>query len=167
MEELRRTFDYIIIDGPSYLNEITLEALETADLIVLVTDLSVTSVKNTRLLLSVMDVLKIDDRRVQLVDNHHRGEVGGLDRASAEAHLKRQFAIAIPHDPQVMEASISHGIPSLIANPASPSSQAIKALAAHLVPLETPASAKPTAPPTDAQLKKKPRRLLGFARTAN
>jgi len=165
LDELRQNFDFVIIDGPSYLNEITLEALESADAVVVITDLSVTAVKNTRLLLAVMDVLKIDERRIHLVDNHHRGELGGLDKAAAESHLKQQIILQIPYDPSAMETSISRGVPLLVGSPTSAASDAIRALAKHLVPtIPTTAPSPPETPPTP-QSKKKQRRILGFAKS--
>jgi pilus assembly protein CpaE len=161
---LRKNFDFIVIDGPSYLNEITLEALESADAVVVITDLSVTSVKNTRLLLAVMAVLKIDERRIQLIDNHHRGEVGGLDKAAAESHLKQEIVLQIPYDSAGMEASISRGVPLLLASPNSAASDAIRGLAKHLVPTISTASGSPQVP-DPSQLKKKQRRILGFAKS--
>lgn len=165
LDELRQNFDFVIIDGPSYLNEITLEALESADAVVVVTDLSVTAVKNTRLLLAVMDVLKIDERRIHLVDNHHRGEVGGLDKAAAESHLKQEIVLHIPYDAPAMETSISRGIPLLMGSPSSPAADAIRSLAQHLVPTISTTTQGPTETPSTQQLKKKQRRILGFAKS--
>jgi pilus assembly protein CpaE len=164
LEELRQTFDFVVIDGPSYLNEITLEALESADAVVLITDLSVTAVKNTRLLLAVMDVLKVDEHRINLVDNHHRGELGGLDKAAAESHLKHPIALQIPHDVSAMETSISRGVPLMVASPTSPAADAIRQLAKHLVPT-IPSTQGPPETPAPPPLKKKQRRILGFAKS--
>ena len=68
--ELRSTFELVVADTTSQLSEITLEALENSDHIVLVTDFSVTSVKNTRLIMSVIGVLQVDPERIVVVANH-------------------------------------------------------------------------------------------------
>ena len=165
MDELRHTFDFVVVDAPSYLNEITLDALESADAVCLITDLSVTAVKNTRLLLAVMDVLKIDPRRVQIVVNHHRGVQGSLNRSNAESHLKRTILLEIPYEPEIMEASISRGVPFMVSNPNTSAAEALRALAKHLVP--TAGEQVSAAPPSEdikGQSKKKQKRILGFAR---
>jgi len=78
--ELRSTFELVVADTTSQLSEITLEALENSDHIVLVTDFSVTSVKNTRLIMSVIGVLQVDPERIVVVANHR-------DAALAEAWI--------------------------------------------------------------------------------
>ena len=134
MDELRRSFDHIVVDAPAFLNEITLDAIEMADEIVVLSDLSVTAVKNSRLILSVMDVLKIESHAIHVIANHHRGNGAALDRANAEQHLKRSIELEIPYDPVVVNTSISLGVPFVVDQPTAPVTTAIGHLAALLVP---------------------------------
>src|ERR1019366_2287474 len=59
MEQLRRTYDRIVVDTATHLSEISLDLVEMADKVLVVTDLSTTGVKNARLLQTVMGVLKV------------------------------------------------------------------------------------------------------------
>ena len=89
----------MVADTTSQLSEITLEALENSDHIVLVTDFSVTSVKNTRLIMSVIGVLQVDPERILVVANHRDAPLaGGMDRARIEDFLRHPVAAEIPHD---------------------------------------------------------------------
>jgi pilus assembly protein CpaE len=163
MEELRRTFDFIIIDSTSYLNEISLDAIEMADQVLLITDMSVTAIKNTRLVLSVMEVLKVDRERFLVVANHRDGH-SELERSYAENFLKNPVAVEIPYDPGVVATSISHGVPFVVSNPQSPATMQLETLASLIAPQMQP-SAEPVAAGGGDDKKKKQRRLLGFARS--
>jgi pilus assembly protein CpaE len=165
MEELRRTFDYVIVDTASYLNEIALEGVEVADTIVLVTDLSVSAVKNTKLVLQVLDVLKVDPGSIKLVLNHRDGEAA-VDRAYAEGFLRRPVAIEMPFEPKVLNASVSEGVPFVVSSPESASTSRIRDLAHVIAPEadDAPGGAGAKAGDADKSGKKKQRRLLGFAR---
>ena len=160
MEELQRSFDDVIVDLPSYLNEISLDVIETASQVLLVTDLSVTSVKNCRLVLSVMDVLKLPQDKFVIVANHREG-ASELEMSYAETFLRRQITIEIPHDAAAIPSSVSHGVPFVISAPQSPATAKIEQLALRILPAgQTPlATTEMLAAP-----KKKQRRLLGFAR---
>ncbi len=164
MDELKRTFDYIIIDAPSYLNEITLDAIEMADALIVLTDFSVTSIKNARLALSVMDVLKIEHDRIRVVANHHRGAGQALDKSAAESHLKHTIALEIPHDATVVNGSINQGVPFVVSHPQAPVSLCILALAGLLTPKAQSSDNGEQGPSMSDKKKKKQRRILGFAR---
>jgi pilus assembly protein CpaE len=165
MEELRRTYDFIVIDSTSYLNEISLDAIEMADRVLLVTDMSVTAIKNTRLVLTVMEVLKIDRERFLIVANHRDGH-SELERTYAENFLKNPIAVEIPYEPGVVATSISHGVPFVVSNQQSPVTARLEELATLVAPKLAP-STEPVAGAAgaDDKNKKKQRRLLGFARS--
>ena len=159
MEEMQREFDIIVIDLPSYLNEISLDTLEMSDQVILVTDLSVTSVKNTRLVLSVMEVLRLPSDNFAIVANHRDG-ASELERSYVETFLKKPLAAEIPFDPGNIASSVSHGIPFVITTPESPVSERITQIAEIVCPTNPQTSATAAA----SGDKKKSRRLLGFVR---
>jgi pilus assembly protein CpaE len=146
LDTLQRTHEVVVADTASQLGEITLEAVERAERIVLVTDASVPGVKNARLLLNVLDVLHIPDDRCLVVLNHRDapGPVQ-LDRRQIEEFLKLPVNVEIPHDPAV-GTSISRGLP-LALGTASPATAALQQLAEAVDPaLTAPASASDVQP---------------------
>ena len=157
--ELRSTFDLVVVDTTSQLSEITLEALENSDHIVLVTDFSVTSVKNTRLIMSVIGVLQVDPERIVVVANHRDAPLaGGMDKARIEDFLRHPVAAEIPHDPMAIGGSVSSGVPVVISGHSSPATAAFERLASALTGDAGPdAAAEPAG-------KKRSRRRLGFTR---
>ena len=157
-EQLRERFDFIVVDLPSHLNELTLDTLEAADGIVVLAERSVTSLKNTRLLFQVLEALKIDSERVHVVSNTTRSGTTAIDRASAESMLKAPIEVDIPHDAAAVGPALAAGIPFATTAPQAPVSRALKDVAGRLTPRIGGA-----APQTQDESKKQ-RRRLGFAR---
>jgi pilus assembly protein CpaE len=159
---LRTEFDYIVIDTPSYLNEVSIHTLELADHLVMVTDLSVTGIKNARLTRGVLETLEVDPAKVMVVGNH-RDAIGELDRRGAETFLGAHISIEIPFDANIVATSVNKGIPFVVSSPSAPPSAAVRAIVAAIDPLSRNGSdSAPNEESSDK--KKKTRRKLSFTR---
>src|SRR5947209_12676838 len=154
--ELRKMFDYIIVDSSCHLGEINLEVLDHADKVVVVTSLSIPAIKNTKLALKIFDSLSISPDRVVLLLNKSDAH-SEFNKESVEANLRFPIAGQIPNDPKLVINSINRGNPFVTTHPESEISQRIRELVAKLMPV-VPAA---TAPAESAE--KKPRKGL-FAR---
>jgi pilus assembly protein CpaE len=159
---LRGSYDHIVIDTAAYLTEASLGILDLAQHVVLVTDLSVTGVKNARLTRGVLDTLRIDPELVYIVANH-RESAGELDRTGAESFLGARIAAEIPHDAAVVASSVNEGVPFVVSSPATAVSAAVRAVAGAMDPALQIGSEAPR--PAGASDKKRgARRLLSFSR---
>ena len=163
LDELRRSHEIVVADTNTQLGEVTLEAVESSERIVLLTDYSVTGVKNTRLVMSVLGVLKVPDEKVLLVANNRDARTeNALARTQAESFLGSKIALEIPFDPAVVGAAVSRGAPVITTAPDSAVTEAIKQLA------DLVAKGGPTTPAgvaaVAAPAAKRQRRILGFAR---
>src|SRR6266550_1467511 len=152
--ELRKMFDYIIVDSSAHLGEINLEVLDHADRVVVVTSLSIPAIKNTKLALKIFDSLSIPPERVVLLLNKSDAH-SEFNKESVEANLRFPIAGQIPNDPKLVINSINRGNPFVTTHPESEISQRIRELVAKVLP------AAPAAEPETAE--KKPRKGL-FAR---
>ncbi len=152
--ELRKMFDYIIVDSSAHLGEINLEVLDHADKVVVVTSLSIPAIKNTKLALKIFDSLQIPPDRVVLLLNKSDAH-SEFNKESVEANLRFPIAGQIPNDAKLVINSINRGNPFVTTHPESEISQRIRELTAKLIP----STSQPEAEPID----KKPRRGL-FAR---
>jgi pilus assembly protein CpaE len=162
VDTLRADFDHIVLDTPSYLTETTLNAVALADHIVLVTDLSVPGVKNTRLVRGVFDTLRVPPERVLVVANH-RESAGELDGRGAETFLGTAIAAEIPYDANLVATSVNTGVPFVLKEPKSKASAAVHAIAAAIDVVAVPvASAAPVV--DEPEKKKRTRRKLSFSR---
>ena len=153
--ELRKIFDYIIVDSSAHLGEINLEVLDHADKVVVVTSLSIPAIKNTKLALKIFDSLSISPDRVVLLLNKSDAH-SEFNKESVEANLRFPIAGQIPNDPKLVINSINRGNPFVTTHPEAEISQRIRELVGKLLPA---APAAPAAEPAD----KKPRKGL-FAR---
>jgi pilus assembly protein CpaE len=162
IETLQREFDFIVIDTPSALNEVSLHTLELADHLVMLTDLSVTGIKNARLTRGVLETLGVDPTRVLVVANHREGS-GELDRRGAETFLGARISVEIPFAPEIVAMSVNKAVPFVISSPSAAPSAAVRIVVATIDPVSQ--SGGDTAPnPAIADPQKKPRRKLSFTR---
>jgi pilus assembly protein CpaE len=162
IETLRRDFDFIVIDTPAHLNEVSLHTLELADHLVMLTDLSVTGVKNARLTRGILETLGVDPTKVLVVANHREGS-GELDRRGAETFLGARIGVEIPFAPDIVAMSVNRGVPFVISNPSAAPSAALRTVVATIDPLSRSGS-DPAPNPETSDPRKKPRRKLSFTR---
>lgn len=155
MAELRRTFDYVIVDSSTHLTESNLEVIELAQRVLLVTALSIPAIKDAKLTLKVLESLSVDPTTTLLVVNCVDG-YADFNRESIEQSLRVPVAVQIPHDARIVGDSITRGVPFVTTSPDAEVSRAIRLLAGRIVP--EPAAA--TAPEPAADHKKR-RSLFG------
>ncbi len=97
LRRLGQIFDYVIVDTPSGLNDVTLSALDIADKIILVTQQSLSSLTNTRRFFDLMDELHYDIDKTMLVVNRSSDKLGISVKDVSNA-LKRNVVVAIQAD---------------------------------------------------------------------
>jgi pilus assembly protein CpaE len=162
IDTLRGGFDHVVIDTPTYLNEVSLHAIELADHVVMVTDLSVTGVKNSRLTRGVLETLGVDPSKVLVVANHREG-VGALDRRGAETFLGAHISVEIPFAPDIVATSVNKGIPFVISSPSAAPTAALRAIVAAIDHVSEDGG-DGAADTKSSDKKKKSRRKLSFTR---
>jgi pilus assembly protein CpaE len=117
IDRLSSTCQYVLVDAPASFSERTLTALDTCDLICLVTSGSLPSLKATRRCLVLFDTLGVAPGRVRLILNHSTPHV--TDIASVAAVLGRRPDFVIQHSESLDDAA-SSGRPLVTADPADP-----------------------------------------------
>jgi pilus assembly protein CpaE len=128
--ELSRHHDYIVVDSPAHLEERILAVVDVADQILLVTSFSLTSVKDTKVTLRLLQSLGTDPERVAVVLNQTRAKVG---YAADEIERALRFAVlaTLPYEPR-MEESLDTGRPMVVTEPHSRFSRQLRVIADHL-----------------------------------
>ena len=159
---LRSEFDFVVVDTPSYLNEVSIHTVELADHLVMVTDLSETGIQNARLTRGVLETLEVDPAKVMVVANHRDG-VGELDRRGAETFLGAHISVEIPFAADVVATSVNKGIPFVVSSPGAPASAALRSIVAAIDPLSRNGS-EPAPIGDSSDKKKRTRRKLSFSR---
>lgn len=114
---LRESFDYVIVDTASMLDELLLSLVETGDQILMVVDMDLPSVKNAKLALETLRLLKFPTDKVQIIMNRANAKAR-LDDREIEGALKMKIAAAVPSDGAVA-ASVNEGRPVVESAPKS------------------------------------------------
>jgi pilus assembly protein CpaE len=133
MAELRRMFDFVIVDSSSHLSEFNLEVIEAAQRVLVVTALTIPAIKDAKLTLKVLESLSVDAEKTLLVVNRVDG-YADFNQESIEQSLRVPVAVQIPHDPRVIGDAITRGVPFVTAHSDSEVSRAIRDLVGRLVP---------------------------------
>ncbi len=113
---LRSHFGITVVDCEHHLSEATLTALDAADRILLVTQLSVPALRSTQRTLAVARRLGYDDAKLCVVVNRFQsGDV--LPVSDAENLLQCPVFWKLPNDYRLSAASVTKGVPIAIADP--------------------------------------------------
>jgi pilus assembly protein CpaE len=138
--EVRKLCDFVVVDASSHLGEAILQVMEIASKILVVTGLTIPSVKNARLTLGVLESLNIDPERVMLVVNRVDG-YSDFNKEATEQYLRVPVTVQIPHDPKAVSHAWNQGKPFVETQPEAEISRAIRELVFRLVPQEQAARA--------------------------
>ena len=115
VDVLRREFDYVVVDSGSQLSEATLEATELADHVIVVGELTIPAIKDTRLMLKMLESLKVDRSRVMVAVNAHDAHAV-YDSASIERNLRFPVRLQIPSEPRLVGGSIHRAVPLVVSH---------------------------------------------------
>lgn len=110
LEILKKHYDVIIIDTGVNYDEVTLNALDLSDQVIIVTNLEVTGLKNTKLSLRVMQSLNYDSSKVKLMVNMAHDKFG-VTKANVQKTFTFDVIGYIPEDVKLVRNSINTGIP--------------------------------------------------------
>ncbi|MCK4621472.1 MAG: AAA family ATPase [Desulfuromonadales bacterium] len=107
----RKLYDYILLDCPAmHLDGCTLEALKLSDRICIISDLSVTAIRNASRLCQHIEKLGIDRSRISVLINRYiKGST--LSVNEVEKSLNRSVFWIFPNDFEPIVSSINRGIP--------------------------------------------------------
>ena len=134
MEELRRSFDFIVVDTASHLTELNLEMIEQASRVIVMSALTIPAIKDTKLTLKVLDSLSVDPERILLLLNRSDAH-SDFNKEAVEQNLRFPISLQLPHDPKIVAASVNRGAPFVSTNPEVEISRAVRELVSRLVPL--------------------------------
>lgn len=141
LDSLRQSHDYVVVDLPRALVGWIEPILQRADEVILVTDISVSSVRHCRRLI---DFFTADNLAlpIQVVVNHERRPLlaSSLHR-EAEKALERKFEHWLPHDAKAADNAADRGKPLSASAPRAPLTKAFAKLAtATIKTFSTPAT---------------------------
>lgn len=128
---LRQMYAYIIVDTPSLLNDVTLAAIDTSEIIVLLTTQDIPTIKNVRLFLDVLNSLGIQRDRILFAMNRYDKRIAITPEKIGE-NLKQPVVAVIPLDERTVIPAVNRGVPFMVDNKTQPVSRSILTLAESL-----------------------------------
>jgi pilus assembly protein CpaE len=152
LEELRKQYDYVVVDTATIINDTILTALDLADRIVLVATPDIPAIKNARLFFEITDALNYPPNKIMLVINKV-DKRSGITAQMIEDNIKHQVVGQIPLDEILVLNSINRGVPLMVDQRVKPIGQALQQLAER-VASEFKRSAAETVPAADDSRKK-------------
>ncbi len=134
---LKRMFDYVVIDTAPFLDEPVLSILERSDDVLLVVDMDLPSVKNAKLALDTLKLIKFPFEKIKLVLNRVNSKAR-LDIGELERSLELDVQAAISSDKLVPRA-VNEGEPVVSLYPRSRVAKDLRAVTRLVVdPSVTP-----------------------------
>jgi pilus assembly protein CpaE len=124
---LRTRFDWVIIDTPPGFTAEVITSIDSSTDIVMVGMLDSLSLKNTKLGLETLELMKYDPEHIFLLLNRAHSRVG-ISQSDVEAVLGRTPDVFIPSDREIPR-TVNEGIPIVIARPQSEPAEAFRRLA--------------------------------------
>ncbi|NLT20995.1 MAG: MinD/ParA family protein [Syntrophomonadaceae bacterium] len=122
----RSMFTYTFVDTPSFVDEITLTALEEADIILLMISLDLPTIKNVKKGIDILRTLQLLSR-TRLILNRSSG-IAGLEPRDVERVLDMKIKAEVPSDGKLVVSSLNQGIPFVKMNPKAAVSKGIEAV---------------------------------------
>jgi pilus assembly protein CpaE len=130
LKQLLRTFDYVVVDSPPHLEERIVSVMEVADQILLVSSFGITSVKDTKVTLKLLQSLGIEAHRVALVLNQVRARIS-FRAEEIERALRFPILSNLPYEVR-MEESVDSGRPLVVSERRSGFSRQMALIVEHV-----------------------------------
>jgi pilus assembly protein CpaE len=128
LEYLRQMYAYVIVDTASLLTDATLAAIDTSDLVVLVTTQDIPSIKNCRLFLDLSQTLGIERDRILFIMNRFDKRINITPDRVTE-NLKQEVVSVIPLDEQTATKAVNRGVPFVLESKNQPAARGVFSLA--------------------------------------
>ena len=127
IQNLSTSFDVLVFDTPSVVNDLNLELYKLSKKIVMVTTKDLAAIKNTKLQLDILDKLSLTDK-IKLVLNKYDSPKFIVSNEDVRKMLNVEVLTTIPHTNTVTVNSINMGVPFIYSYPKEPISDTIREL---------------------------------------
>lgn len=124
---LSETHEYVIIDTPGVMNETVAASLNEAAIVFLVTSLDVSSIKDTKTALRILQSWAMPAHRMRLVVNDNT-RAAAITQEDVERACEMEAYVTIPYDSKV-GVSVQTGVPVVKTDPKSRYARSVITLA--------------------------------------
>ena len=127
---LAQTHDFVVLDTAATFNDVVAVALDKANVVLLVTSMDISSIKNTLVVLKLLASSSFPQDKVKLTINHANA-TNTVKEEDVKNILRQEIFWRVPYD-EAVGASVQLGKPVVVAKPGARVSQSILDLAAVL-----------------------------------
>ncbi len=145
---MRAHFDWVVVDTPPGFTAEVITSIDSSTEVVMVGMLDSLSLKNTKLGLETLELMKYDPDRIFLLLNRAHSRVG-ISQSDVEAVLGRTPDVFIPSDREIPR-TVNEGIPIVVARPQSEPAEAFGRLTSLLMGAAEAPEAVPAMVPVGA-----------------
>lgn len=129
----REMFDYVVIDVGRSLSSVTLQALDLADRVYAVLQLTLPFIRDGKRLRNVFRSLDYPEDKIQwIVNRHHKGDQFTIE--DLKKTLEIDHVILLPNQYESVAAAVNQGIPIVQIAPNSQLSKSLRELAGSIAP---------------------------------
>jgi len=133
VELLTQVYENVVIDLPRNFEPRTIAALGQADLVLIVSQLIVPSIRNAKRYIDVLSRMGVPEERIEVVVNRSDGKSGRLTEKDLEDAIKKPVYALIPNDYQFVARSIDFGRPIAALDRNNPVRTAIRQMARKIL----------------------------------
>ncbi|WLR59260.1 AAA family ATPase [Guptibacillus hwajinpoensis] len=141
VSELRKSYDVILIDTPTYISEIHLKSLMLCDDILLVTTGDLPVLRNTKLYLDMLESLQLNEKVKIILNRDSKHRV--IEAKRMESILQETVYVSLPDQGVHIASTINEGLPLVIKNGRNAFSKGMFILAHQLIPVSSEVEKKP------------------------
>jgi pilus assembly protein CpaE len=132
---LKSFCSFVVVDTPSYFNEVVLSLIEESDEVLLVAGMDIPNIKNVKIGLQTLRLLNTPMSKIHLILNRANSKVK-LEVSEVERTLQVKADALIPSD-LVVAQSVNKGTPVVIDAPRSAVARSLEQLADRFIPAQT------------------------------
>jgi len=140
LQFMQRIYSYVVVDTSTILTDVILSAIDLSDVIVLVTTQEIPSIKNSRLILDLLNTMGVSKERIIFAMNRFDKRIAITPERISE-NLKQEIAAVIPLDEKIAITAVNRGVPFMLDNKSQPIGKGIFSLAeavrARMIALES------------------------------
>jgi pilus assembly protein CpaE len=128
LTQLKKDFDYVLLDTWSYLDDMVLAAIDLAERILLLMTPEIPSIKSTRHFFEIAEALKFPVERIDLIINKVIPR-DGIRAEQIEQSMQHQALAQFEFDPKTFRQAVNQGAPLIMVQPNHPLSAGFLKLA--------------------------------------
>jgi len=137
LKRLQKTFDYIVLDSWSYLDDMVLAAIDLAERVLVVMTPEIPAVKSTKQFFEIAEALEFPMDRIDLILNKVYPR-DGIRAVQIENSMKHKIQAQFDFEPQAIRQAVNQGMAVIAQLPNHPFSQGLFRLAEQEVALVEP-----------------------------